>query len=342
MKTQHLRKDKNCLNCGTEVPDRFCSHCGQENVDTKESFGHLVSHFFQDITHYDSKLLLTLKSLFFYPGQLTRKYVAGHRADYVNPIRLYVFTSFLFFLMLGSLNHSESPYLRKKPHEISKEESDRKKVVKTLGAAGERLRDTAGKVQSEDSLEYKTASDVLLTFKDLEEDTTGRSAILYDSLQELKPESARDAFLLRKVMRRRFEMRDKYGDNANAVLKEKMWHHYPKLMFLLLPFFALLMKWIYRRKELYYADHAIFAIHIHTFIFMLYILGMLLNMLLHNDEIYGWLMLIVFLYFVLASRNMYSVSWGGAIGRSMLVATLYAFGTLLVGLLFLFLMFAIV
>ncbi len=341
MKTQHLRKDKNCLNCGTEVPDRFCSHCGQENVDTKESFGHLVSHFFQDITHYDSKLLLTLKSLFFYPGQLTKKYVAGHRADYVNPIRLYVFTSFLFFLLLGSLNHGEDPYLRKK-HGMSKGERERELVSFSLDSAGRRLRDTAIKARPEDSLAFKKAAEALLTFKDLEEDTTGRAAILYDSLQQLKPEAARDGFVLRNIMRRRFEMRDKYGDNANAVLQAKMWHHYPKLMFLLLPFFALLMKWIYGRKDLYYADHAIFAIHMHTFIFMLYMIGMLLNLLIHNDEVYGWLMFPVFLYFVMAARNMYSVSWGGAIGRSLLVVMLYGLGTVIVAFLFLVLMFAIV
>lgn len=324
------------------MPDRFCSHCGQENVETKESFGHLVSHFFQDITHYDSKLLLTLKNLFFYPGLLTKRYVMGHRADYVNPIRLYVFTSFLFFLVLGSVNHGENPYLRKKPQEISKDKKEREKAIVTIGRAGERIRDTLPKIQTEDSTEYKTAANVLLTFQDLESDTTGRSAILYDSLQQLKPAGERDGFILRNFMRRHFEMRDKYGDNHSVVLKEKMWHHYPKLMFLLLPFFALLMKMVFSRKELYYADHAIFSIHLHTFIFMLYMVAIFLNMLIHNEDIYAWFILPVFLYFVMANRNMYSVSWGSAIGRSILVALLYSLGTLVVAMAFTILMFAIV
>lgn len=341
MKTQHLRKDKTCLNCGAEVPERFCSHCGQENVETKESFGHLVAHFFQDITHYDSKLLLTLKYLFFYPGLLTKRYVQGHRMDFVNPIRLYVFTSFIFFLLLGSTAEIENPYLRHNK-EKSLGVQEREAVVSTFGDVGTRLRDSLNAGKVEDTADVKTAANVMETFQRLEGDTTGRAAILYDSLQQLRPEAERDGFIMRNFMRRHFEMRDKYGDNHNAVLKDKMWHHYPKLMFLLLPFFALLLKWIFPRRELYYADHAIFAIHMHTFIFMLYMIGILLNLLIHNEDIYGWLMLPVYIYFVFALRNMYNLRFGGAFWRSLLVVFLYMLGTLIVSMLFLILMFAIV
>ncbi|WP_157986550.1 DUF3667 domain-containing protein [Chitinophaga alhagiae] len=341
MKTQHLRKDKTCLNCGAEVPERFCSRCGQENVETKESFGHLVSHFFQDITHYDSKLLLTLKNLFFYPGLLTKKYVQGHRADYVNPIRLYVFTSFLFFLLLGSVNHGENPYLRKKPHEKSAAAQENEKAVVTFSSVEKRLKDSLATAKPEDSADYKIAANAMESFARLQNDTTGRAAIMYDSLQQLKPEHERDGFFIRNLQRRHFEMRDKYGDNESTVLRENMMHHYPKLMFLLLPFFALLLKIVFRRKDLYYADHAIFAIHIHTFVFMIYMAGIVLNLLVHNDDVYAWLMLPLFLYFVMAARNMYERSWIGALCRSLLVVFLYAAGTLIVALLFIILMFAI-
>uniref|UniRef100_A0ABZ2YMC8 DUF3667 domain-containing protein n=1 Tax=Chitinophaga pollutisoli TaxID=3133966 RepID=A0ABZ2YMC8_9BACT len=113
MKTQHLRQEKTCLNCGHPLPDGFCGHGGQENVETGESFGHLVNHFFQDITCYDSKFLTTLKFLFFYPGLLTREYIAGKRMSYVNPVRLYVFTSFVFFLMMGISAPQHDPYDRR-------------------------------------------------------------------------------------------------------------------------------------------------------------------------------------------------------------------------------------
>jgi hypothetical protein len=335
LKTQHLRKEKNCLNCGHEVPDRFCGHCGQENVETKESFGHLVSHFFQDITHYDSKFLITLKYLFFYPGLLTKKYIQGHRMDYVNPIRLYVFTSFVFFLMLSFAGEEHNPYVRQ-PHKESNAI-----VFDTVGISMKRALDS-GEVDADEVARTKAAVDIMKTMGQLARDTTGRAAIMYDSLQQAVPESERHGFLMRNTLHRYYEMQDKYGDNVQNAIRDKMTHGYPKLMFLLLPFFALLLKWFFFRKTYYYADHAIFAIHMHTFIFMAGIIALLLNTLLHSDALYVWLMIPVYIYFIFALRNTYAISLGRAIFDSVLILLCYAIGTLIVLILFLLLIFAIV
>ena len=97
------RKEKNCLNCGTEVIGHYCHHCGQQNIEPKESVWHLVSHFFQDITHFDGKFFTSLKDLFFKPGFLSKEYMIGRRVRYLNPIRMYLFTSAIFFLIFFSL-----------------------------------------------------------------------------------------------------------------------------------------------------------------------------------------------------------------------------------------------
>lgn len=96
------RNEKNCLNCGAEVAGRYCQVCGQENIATKESFGHLLSHFFNDITHFDGKFFESARYLLTQPGKLTYEYVSGRRVRYLNPIRMYVFTSAFFFLLYFS------------------------------------------------------------------------------------------------------------------------------------------------------------------------------------------------------------------------------------------------
>ena len=88
-----------CLNCKTEIQGRFCHNCGQENLEPKESVGHLISHFFQDITHFDGKFFSTVKYLLIRPGFLSTEYMLGRRASYVNPVRMYIFTSAFFFLI---------------------------------------------------------------------------------------------------------------------------------------------------------------------------------------------------------------------------------------------------
>jgi Protein of unknown function (DUF3667) len=92
------RKEKNCLNCNAVVQGRFCHICGQENIEPKETLWHLISHFFKDITHFDGKFFSTIKYLLFKPGFLSREYMMGRRTSYLNPIRMYIFTSAFFFL----------------------------------------------------------------------------------------------------------------------------------------------------------------------------------------------------------------------------------------------------
>ena len=100
MSRHHLRPNNTCLNCGHIVEERFCTHCGQENLEPKETVGHLISHFFEDLTHFDGKFFVTVKDLIIKPGFLTREYVAGRRMSYLNPIRMYIFISAMFFLVL--------------------------------------------------------------------------------------------------------------------------------------------------------------------------------------------------------------------------------------------------
>ena len=93
------REEKSCLNCNALVHGKYCHICGQENIEPKESVWHLVSHFFQDITHFDGKFFNTLRLLIWRPGFLSRRYMEGRRTSYLNPVRMYVFTSAFFFLV---------------------------------------------------------------------------------------------------------------------------------------------------------------------------------------------------------------------------------------------------
>ena len=97
------REEKICLNCGAALAGRYCHICGQENTEPKETVWTLVSHFFNDITHFDGKFFSTVKYLITKPGFLSAEYIKGRRASYLHPIRMYVFTSAFFFIIFFSL-----------------------------------------------------------------------------------------------------------------------------------------------------------------------------------------------------------------------------------------------
>ena len=60
-------------------------------------FGALSGEFFDSVIGWDSRLVRTLRLLFSSPGALTEEFVAGRRARYIGPLRLYLIASVLFF-----------------------------------------------------------------------------------------------------------------------------------------------------------------------------------------------------------------------------------------------------
>lgn len=89
-----------CLNCGAAVDCNFCPNCGQE---TRLHVPSAYEFFHEFIGHYvalEGKLWKTLGMLLFRPGKLTAEYIAGRRVRYVQPLRIYLTLSILFFALL--------------------------------------------------------------------------------------------------------------------------------------------------------------------------------------------------------------------------------------------------
>lgn len=100
-------KNTTCLNCGAEIDLSFdyCPHCGQSTF--KESdLKSFISHFMTDYFTFDSKIFKSLSPLVSRPGFLTLEYLEGKRIQYIPPLRLFIFSSIIFFLLLGLLDTS--------------------------------------------------------------------------------------------------------------------------------------------------------------------------------------------------------------------------------------------
>src|SRR5439155_26763539 len=75
------------------------------NIETKETFLSLLKHFVYDVFHFDSKFFDSVHDVLFRPGYMSRQYVDGKRARFLDPIRMYLFTSAVFFLFLFSFRY---------------------------------------------------------------------------------------------------------------------------------------------------------------------------------------------------------------------------------------------
>jgi Protein of unknown function (DUF3667) len=315
-----LRKEKDCLNCGVMVHGRYCHICGQENIVPKESFGYLIKHFFYDITHFDGKFFETLKYLIIRPGFLTKEYGKGRRAGYLNPIKMYVFTSAFFFLIFfsfmkpGNLDVKSNFSINQKTFaEIDGMDSvSFVKFTTAINLADKKIdrpmtRDEFGVYK--DSLLQNRG----LMFTDMEY----KSKKEYDSTLALGIK--KHNWVQRQLIYKQIGLNEKYHNNKTEIInafKDKLLHTLPQLFFISLPFLALLLKLLYiRRKEFYYVNHGIFSVHLYIFLFIsfLFLFGISrlneeLNLSLLSS-VKSLLIFALFVYEYLALKNYYRQGW---------------------------------
>ncbi len=318
------RAEKVCLNCGADLYGRYCHVCGQENLEPKETFWHLITHYFYDITHFDGKFFSTLKYLILRPGFLPRAYLNGHRTSYLHPIRMYVFTSAFFFIIFFSMFHldhinigggkdkwvEDSTHLQRinvQRQLLSKAttKGDSAKIQRVL-----RKLEATNMLKLQDSTLKKHNTNVEVI------DTKYKTETAYDSAQRALPEDERDGWFARRMMHRNIAIRQKYGDDRNAVASElsaKFVHLMPQMLFLSLPLFAFVLWLLYirRKDEFFYTGHVIFTLYLYIFYFIAYLVFFCLQKTGDNTGwgIWGWVEAALWIYMTYymykALRNFY-------------------------------------
>jgi len=86
-----------CLNCGAPMTGPYCAACGQKVPAPNPSVWELLKDTTHELAHWDGKIPATMKSLLVAPGQLTEDFLAGRRARWLSPLRLYLLCSLVFF-----------------------------------------------------------------------------------------------------------------------------------------------------------------------------------------------------------------------------------------------------
>lgn len=280
---------KICPNCGYHAVENYCAQCGQENHLHKDTFWALIAHFAGHYLHYDSKFWKTLQALWFSPGLLTTAYWEEKRMRYIPPISLYIFVSFVFFLVSSLIPDKEV----KNTPVPTKTYTFGKGAKATINKADP---DKAGVIQF--NYDSATASG---TTKQI--DSAGHLG--NDNFNVHVQEATIFGWDIGKAMHKRPQM--------SEYVLEQFKHLYPKLFFFLIPFMALMLKILFvRRKDLFYVNHVIFSLHYHAFWFSLETLRKL-YLFPYGHFIFSLICFVMYVvYMVKALHNVYGVSrWRG-------------------------------
>ena len=90
-----------CLNCGDARSGRYCAQCGQNDRNYRRALVPMMWELIREAFEVDARVPRTLGLLFFVPGSLSAEFSRNRRARYSSPVRLYIFASFVFFLVLS-------------------------------------------------------------------------------------------------------------------------------------------------------------------------------------------------------------------------------------------------
>ncbi|MGG5210663.1 DUF3667 domain-containing protein [Chryseobacterium sp. MIQD13] len=328
-----IREDKTCLNCGHTVEERFCPHCGQENIESRQPFYFLFTHFIEDFTHYDGQFWQTIKYLLVNPGKLTKEYLSGKRQLYVAPVKLYIFISFITFLLPNFLPESKETSPQSERTKIEKTEDKRKtseKVLEKLEKKGYLSKDVSKEIKKGmDTIKAKDSiNDALAHSEDVIESTlsTKESSVFnaynikqYDSIRakdktgfyQLARPFAEKIFTLKEEGYTKKQIRDKY--------KETFIHTIPKALFVYLPVFAFFLWLFHNKKKWWYFDHGIFTLHYFSFLLLSTLIFIIITRIFDAIPSYGIINMIFWLlytalffytsiYFFVAHHRVYESS----------------------------------
>jgi len=321
--------NENCLNCGTKLLDIYCHHCGQKDIPKRQTMRELIENFIGSFYSFESKFFRTVKFMLLRPGFLPLEYTAGRRESYYHPARAYVFISFVFFLLLFSLPDTE----KEKNESRAMTTEEKIELDKNLGKMKKQLEKTGLDSVMMDSVitqleqatdttnalsfdgkgkKYKTKNGgVNFSFDDSKYETVAA----YDSVQNLLPEEDQDNWFKRKFIIRWIEINKKYKDDEGGKrfgedFGQAFLDNFSKVLFYLLPIFALLLKLLYVRRDFYYSEHLVFSIYYYNFFYLAATLFLLVD---YIPFIGGWLdaaiVIWIIIYLPIAMKKMYLQSW---------------------------------
>jgi hypothetical protein len=322
MSKNPLRKDKTCLNCNYVVENRFCPNCGQENIETRKTFHHLFIHFFEDLTHYENAFWKTIKNLIFKPGSLTNEYISGKRMSYLAPFRLYIFISFVAFLIIAMLPGERSTPTFTKPPKSGVTYSWSKQQQDSIASAAERKEESPAQMFFGDSTMYGSLRNL---------DSVQKFSKHEDRLSPIEYWFASKAVNVTEHNTK---------DQIKEKFVESFAHNFPKVLFIYMPIFALVL-WLFQsKKKWYYFDHGIFTLHYFSFLLLCQLIfylvttfldlfdGSIIALLidfLFRFTLFGYM----FYYFFPAHYRVYKQSYGTTIFKGILM---FIINTILAGL----------
>src|ERR1043166_7488532 len=303
-----------CENWGAELQGHWCAQCGQPAIEYRRSFRYVILDLLNEFLNWDSKFFTSIALLILKPWRLTNEFLAGKRVRYVNPLRLYLLASILFFFAVNygtkGIHFDPSKLDAKDRAELESDLKDadlppqaREKLEALLResspspAPSPLTNEPSPPPIPEDNQQKKEYGKI-----------GERPFVVFDQSKSSTP-------FERWIESRAKEKMGEKGTKMGLFIST-LFSNLPYMMLCCIPLFALVLKVLYIRRPLFYIDHLIYALHIHSFFYagvMLIVLATIGLTRFAPGAIAGWLITLLWIAFVtqifLSIRYVYRQGW---------------------------------
>lgn len=360
-----------CLNCGQPFTgiEKFCSYCGQKNRSKKLTFGIFINNIVSGFFSYDSRFWNTFIPLLTKPGQVSKQYIEGKRARFVNPFQLYLNVSIIFFLVLGISNRNNEsmiPYddvvaatqnldslKETKQHQIdsivenvqnevakkSPNDSNSTKVITNIGDVFKLTQtESIDSLKNNKPYQYHSKTDTItkISFSNRIEDfqhyyTTNPESSSNQMLDSLGyPKTFWNTFSSEQVINSNKNLKQILEDGGKQYVN-KIFSYLSISLFVFLPIFTFFLMLLYFRRKYTYMEHLVFVFNTQTVFFLLLLIFYLLDFMVDMKNT-AWVFMVLFLiYLYKALRNFYKQSRTKTIVKYFIINTFYMFLALIGG-----------
>ena len=311
-----------CANCGAVLHGPYCARCGQAADVHRRSVRHLLADLFQDVASFDSRILRTARALLFQPGELSLAFLQGRTQGYVPAVRLYLFVSLIFFIVLAAAHIalvqfgmqvvSVTPQIGRDGHVyVLRDGHPAPLAGATADAEGHVI------IDGERSLTLRIGQTTNTII-------TPPRFLLRIGAQKPAPPAV--LAHLRQIAEATRKDPGKGGGGwmgtlalasvqalarDPAALNGALTEWLPRILFLLLPLFACLVALFHLglRGQMFFVDHLVFSLNFHSFAFVALLLAAGLAQLLAQWILGVLLLLVLGLYLLLAMKRFYRQRW---------------------------------
>ncbi len=326
-------ENRTCPNCYYPMSNKdteYCSNCGQKYKTGRVTFWELISEAFSLLFNFDNKFFHTVGAIFI-PGRLTKQFFKGKHKSYVHPVRVLLVST---LVMIFALNHNIDFNMNSGPADIydglKKEEWHRQKSLELDTLKNEVLKDFNQNTQVAKALDSlvtrahldELGEDSIRINKEnigflIEDMVIAREDIFNLSDKEIVEKYKVENTFQQIVWQQTIRVMKRGDRLLPFLLGNILW-----LVVIMMPLFALVLRIFYIRRDFYYVEHLVFAMHAHSFAFMLLSLYTF-----YSQSVTGLTIGIVFMltgvYVILSMKRFYAQTWTKTVGKFFIINLFY-------------------